>query len=381
MHAQIVDGALDLVARDAVREDHQRLGIFGNRLAGRTEQRLIVVARLLWQHTHVVGHDGFRVRLLQDVDRADGGPLAHLGLRQVAAQERVDHFGDVLVDREPVAILNLDDDVEGRRLFALEHGFARAAPARFFIGEGDGTDPAQQVGQRRVHQQVVQRLAVRRADQLHAALGDRARREGFGFGADLVDDDHLRHVVLDCLDHHVMLQMGIGDRHPARVADSGMRNVAVTGDFVGRVDDHDALALFGEHTRAFAQHRRLADARTSEQADRFPAADHVEDDVDRAVDRTADAARQPNDAAGAIANRADAMQRLLDARAVVAAERRESRGDVRDVFSRDRRVSEKDEVVIEPRLGRTPQVEDDFDDAVEIRETDERLAEREGEDV
>ena len=137
-------------------------------------------------------------------------------MRRVAAQQRVDDFADVLVDREPVAILNLDQHVERRRRLALEHGLARAAAARFLIGERHGGDAAHQVGEGRVHQQVLERLAVRGADQLHAALGDRARGQRFGLGADLVDHDDLRHVVLDRLDHHVVLQRW--DRRPACAA-------------------------------------------------------------------------------------------------------------------------------------------------------------------
>ena len=160
-----------------------------------------------------------------------------------------------------------------------------------------------------------------------------------------------------------------------------MRNVAVARDFVRRIDDHDALALFGEHARALAQHRRFADAGTAQQTDRLAAAQHVEQNVDRAVDGAPDAARQADDLAGAIANRADAVQRLLDAGAVVGAERRDARADVRDVFVRNRRLGEIREVVFETRFGRTPEIEHDFDDLFEVAEPDERLPDREGEDV
>src|ERR1700676_2751699 len=101
-----------------------------------------------------------------------------------------------------------------------------------------------------------------------------------------------------------------------------MRHVAVAGNLVGRVDDDDAFAIFGEHTRALAQHRRLADAGTAQQTNRFPAANHVEHDVDRAVHGAPDAAREAYDAPRAVADRADAVQRLFDAGAVVTAERR-----------------------------------------------------------
>ena len=67
-------------------------------------------------------------------------------------------------------------------------------------------DAADQVRQRRVQHQVFERVAVRGGDELHAALGDRARRGRLELGADLVDDDDLGHVVLDRLDHHRVLQ-------------------------------------------------------------------------------------------------------------------------------------------------------------------------------
>src|SRR5581483_2934890 len=124
-----------------------------------------------------------------------------------------------------------------------------------------------------------------------------------------------------------------------------------------------------------------ADAGTAQQTDRLAAANDVEDDLDRAVHGTAEAARPTDDAAGAIADRADAMQRLLDACAIVAAERREPRGDVGDVFRGDRCVAEKHEVVFEARFGRTAEIEHDFDHTFEVRKTDERLADREGKDV
>jgi hypothetical protein len=57
--------------------------------------------------------------------------------------------------------------------------------------------------------------------------------------------------------------------HAARVADAGMRNVAVAADLVRRVDDHHpALQVVGEHARRLAQQRRLADARAADAAAR-----------------------------------------------------------------------------------------------------------------
>ena len=47
----------------------------------------------------------------------------------------------------------------------------------------------------------------------------------------------------------------------------------------------------------------------------------------------------------------------------------------------DRRIGKIREVVFEARLGRPPEIEHDFDDIFEVVEPDERLPNREGEDV
>src|SRR5215472_2600254 len=64
---------------------------------------------------------------------------------------------------------------------------------------------------------------------------------------------------------------------------------------------------------------------------------HIEQDVDRAVHGTAHAARETDDLSLPIANRANTMQRLLDAGTVVRAERRDTRADMGDIFVRNRR--------------------------------------------
>ncbi len=139
-------------------------------------------------------------------------------------------------------------------------------------------------------EQVVEVGAVRGAHQLHAALGDGARRHRLQRGADLVDDDDLGHVVLHRFDHHRVLLRRGAHLHAPRAADPGVRDVAVATDLVAGVDDHNALAAFvAEHPCALAQHGRLADAGRPEQQDRLPVDDDVLDDVDRAGDGAADA--------------------------------------------------------------------------------------------
>jgi hypothetical protein len=103
--------------------------------------------------------------------------------------------------------------------------------------------PPHQVGQRRVLDEIFQELAVRRSDERHAALGDRAARRGFLLRADLVHDDYFRRVVLHRLDHHPVLLRGVGHLHTAGAADGGVRDVAVAANLVAGVDDHHALAV------------------------------------------------------------------------------------------------------------------------------------------
>ena len=194
----------------------------------------------------------------------------------LAAQQRVDGLGHVAVDEHLLAVLDLDDDVERRRRLALEHALLRPSAARLLVAEGDALDAADEVGQRRVEHQVVEVVAVRRPDQLDAALGDRARGLRLELGPDLVDDDDLGHVVLDRLDHDLVLQGRGADLHPPGLADGRMRDVAVAGDLVRGVDDDDALAeVVGEDAGGLAQHRRLADAGPAHDQDRLPALDEV----------------------------------------------------------------------------------------------------------
>jgi hypothetical protein len=103
---------------------------------------------------------------------------------------------------------------------------------------------------------------------------------------------------------------------------AGCGDVAVAGDLVRGIDHDDPLAeVVGEHARGLTQHRRLADARSTHDQDRFPGLHEVRDDLDRAVDGPPDAAREPDDLAVAVADRADAVERALDAGPVVVAER------------------------------------------------------------
>ena len=132
------------------------------------------------------------------------------------------------------------------------------------------------------------------SDQLDATLGDRARGRGLLLGADLVDDDDLGHVVLDRFDHHRVLQRWRRHLHAPRAADPGCGmspSPAISFEVSTMID---ALAqLVGEHARDLAQHGRLADTGAAEQQDAAAGLDEVANDLDRPVDRAADAQVRP----------------------------------------------------------------------------------------
>ena len=172
-----------------------------------------------------------------------------------------------------------------------------------------------------------------RADELNAAFGDGASSLCFEFRADLVDDDDFGHVIFDRFDHHRVLERGGGHLHPACAADRGVRDVAVAGDFVGRVDDDDAFAgVIGKDASDFAEHGGLADAGATEEEDALAAGNEVFDDADGAVDGAAHAAGEADDLAAAVADAGDAMERPFDAGAVVVSEGADVGDDVLEVL-------------------------------------------------
>ena len=89
----------------------------------------------------------------------------------------------------------------------------------------------------------------------------------------------------------------------------------------------------------------------------------------------------PTTITGTIANRRNAMQRLLDAGAIIVAELRESRTYVREVFLRYLNVTQIDEIVRKARFGLSSEIEHDFHERFEIREPNERLPQRQWKDI
>ena len=123
------------------------------------------------------------------------------------------------------------------------------------------------------------------ADQLHAALGDCSCGDRLGLGADLVDHDHLGHVVLNRLDHHEVLSLWCTHLHTACLTNRRMRNVAVASDLVGGINHHHALAeLRGENARSLAEHGGLTNAWAPHDQNRAAGLNVVAQDLNRSED-------------------------------------------------------------------------------------------------
>ncbi len=292
-------------------------------------------------------------------------PGTNLGRERESAQEGIHRFGDVSMDGELVARLDLDQHIEGGRSAALEHGLLRAAAAGFLVRKRDRLDTADQVGQGGVEQQVLERLAMCRTDELHAAFGNGAGSGGLELAPDLVDDDHLGIVILDRLDHHLVLQHRLTHLHAPGAPDGGVRHIAVAADLIGRVDNDHAPA-FRQDARGLAQQGGLAHARLAEDENAFAALDDVLDDFDGAVDGAPDAQRQPDDVAAPVADGRDAVQRALDAGAVVRVELADAFIDVCDVFCCDLRFTQHHFALDIACRGDTPEVNDDLEQPVVI---------------
>ena len=148
-----------------------------------------------------------------------------------------------------------------------------------------------------------------------------------------------------------------------------MRDVAVAGDLVGGIDDHDALAQFvGEDTGDFTQHGGLADAGLAEQEQAGAGFDEIADYLDSPVDGPASPAGEADDLAAAIAKGGYAVECVFDSGAIIVAEGADGLDDVLDVVTFDLPVGELDLLRWESSDGPAAEVEDYFDQVIGIGE-------------
>jgi len=159
----------------------------------------------------------------------------------IAAQECINRCRNIFMHQDVIAVDDLHHHVKRWRRLSLQDTLLRASSSRFVVAECHALNPADQVGERWVQHQVVQAIAVCRANDLNATFSDGSRSDRLGLRADLVYDDHLWHVILHRLDHHEVLSLWRAHLHPARLPNRWVWDVTVAGDLIRRIYHHHAL--------------------------------------------------------------------------------------------------------------------------------------------
>ena len=291
----------------------------------------------------------------------------HFGRHRVPPQPLVNHLGHILMHRHFVARLNFHYHIKSGRRLAFQHRLLRAAKTRLLVAQRHRLYPANQVGQRGVHNQIVQRVPVGRSHQLHPPLGNSSGGGGLLRRPHLVNDDDLRHMILHRLNHHPVLLGGRRHLHPPGVADGGMGNVPVPGNFVGSVHDDNPLArLVGQHPRHLPQHRRLAHPGAPQQQDIFAAVREILNHLDGAENGAPHPAGDAHHAAAAVADGRNAMQRPFHTRPVVAAEMADAVHNVLQIGAAHRRIIQHHIAVGKARLRRPAQIQDNLQQVVQV---------------
>src|SRR2546425_1645257 len=157
-----------------------------------------------------------------------------------------------------------------------------------------------------------------RCYKLHTAFRDSAGGSRFQFGTNFIYDNYLGHVILDGLNHHRVLFHRACHLHTARTPDTRMGNIPITRDFIGGIDDHHPfIGIVREDASYFTQQGGFTHTWATKNQDGLTLFDDIADQCNTAEYRSTNAAGQANYFPFTIAQRADAMERTLDASAVV----------------------------------------------------------------
>ena len=151
---------------------------------------------------------------------------------RIATKECIHGGGHIFMNKDVITINDLHHHIKGWRRLSLQDTLLRPSTSRLVVPERHALDPTDQVGERWIQHQVVKVVAVRRADQLHAALSNGARGDGLRLRTNLVNDDHFRHVVLHRLNHHEVLTLRSAHLHATCLPDRRVWNIAVARNFI-----------------------------------------------------------------------------------------------------------------------------------------------------
>jgi hypothetical protein len=119
-----------------------------------------------------------------------------------------------------------------------------------------------------------------------------------------------------------------------------------------------------KHAGGFSQERRLTNARATEQEQTLARLDEVTHDGDGAEDSSANSASEPDDFAGTIADRRDAVKSSLDSSSIVSAKGSDAFGNKGQILAVYLSIGERHFAAPKPGFRRPSQIHDDLDEIV-----------------
>src|SRR5437879_7054070 len=156
--------------------------------------------------------------------------------------------------------------------------------------------------------------------KLDTTFGDSTSSSRFQFGTNFVYDDYLRHVVFDSFNHHRVLFSRARYLHTTCTTDTGMRNIPITRDFIGGINDHHAFIGFvREDASYFTQQGGFTHTRATKNQDGLTLFDNITNQANTAEYRSTNTAGQADNLSLAVAYSANTMKRSLNTSAVIVA--------------------------------------------------------------
>src|SRR2546429_4156991 len=154
--------------------------------------------------------------------------------------------------------------------------------------------------------------------ELHAAFRYGTSSGGLQFSAYFVNNNNLRHMVLYRFNHYRMLFRSASHLHAARSTNTGVRNIAISSNFVGGVhNDYTFIGFVCQNTCYFTQQCGFAHTWATKNQDRLTLFDNISNQRNTAEYRSTNAAGQTNNFSFSISKSADTMESALDTSTVV----------------------------------------------------------------
>jgi len=181
-----------------------------------------------------------------------------------------------------ISCLNFYQNIKSRRRTTFQHSFLGTSPSRFLIREGHRFNASNKIGKCWIQEQILERISMRSANQLNPTLGDCSSSCRFQFATYFINDNNLRIMIFDCLDHNLMLKRWFSHLHPPGTSNCGMRYITITTNLIRSIYNYDASVLCEDSCR-FSKHGGFSNAGSSKYQQAFTTFNQVFNDVCCAV--------------------------------------------------------------------------------------------------